>query len=46
MQRQCNGIFEPSPQNMNATQWYLFKQPPIGKTRDKYVFYSLYIEMK
>ena len=28
-------LFEPSPQNMNTMQWHLFKQPPIGKTRDK-----------
>ena len=28
--------FEPSPKNMHAMQWDLFKQPPKSKTRDKY----------
>ena len=28
--------FEPSSQNMNAMQWYLFKQLPISKTQHKY----------
>ena len=36
----CNTMvsFEPSPQNMNAMQWGLFKQPPKSKTRNKYCF--------
>ena len=29
-------IFEPSPQNIDTMQHHLSKQPPIGKTQDKY----------
>ena len=29
-------VFEPLPKNMNPMQWHIFKQPPIGKTQDKY----------
>ena len=30
-------LFEPSPQNINTMQWCLFRKPPIGKIRDRYV---------
>ena len=29
-------LSEPSPQNMHKMQWHLFKQLPVGETRDNY----------